>query len=306
MKKFTILGVSLLFIATLFIVYSCSNEINDSTKGDDEQRVLSITERYSICKTVAIYHSEGLDFAFNKIKKAREEQGSRGTISFLRSSSDDDKLSIVNDIVTEFMTQEQISQNIAKFDSFLNLERTKSIDEVSLRSAEEEKASVISFFENVVSEASAKGSSENLEAYIENVINTSEFASFSEIEQNELLLMFAIYIDSSNYWSKNIIEWSRICRGHDAPRLRSDDSLWDLICHYASVDGKGAVIGGTAGAIGGAVGGAMAGGVGAGPGAIAGGVGGAVSGAVAASLNEALSDEMEYIDGEFDKAIILE
>lgn len=289
----------LLFIASLFcsILFfsACSNEETDQIQANSDPVSLSIIERFAICKEVAVYHSKGLEFAYNKIKSSTDEK----TLPALRNVTRQGKMELINGIVTDFISNEPIRTNLLKYDCNINLNNRNAINTQNsiLRSGDSQDVPrIFTFFDHIVDVDKATNTA-SIQSLIESAINSEEFESFSEEEQNELLLMFAIFEDSSNYWTAHLNRWNNLVnrKNDNTTLLRSGETVLadDIdIINDASIwkaDAIGAIAGGVGGAIGGAIAGAFAGGVGAGPGAIAGGVGGAVSCAIASSLTVWLS-----------------
>jgi hypothetical protein len=283
--------ISIIVLLSLILGYTtCSNDNEMVPANTDENGVLSIEERYAITKEIATYHSEGLNFAYNKLKEIREIEKLSSSEVFLRDESKEDQLALINAVVNEFMSQELVS-NLSKFDSkikFINAENT--IQENAFRSDNENEEKIIkifSFFDNIVNTITDLSL---LELTIQNAINSEEFASFSEIEQNELLAMFAVFEDSANYWSKNSGKWDELLEGEN--NLRTDipknpNKLIveaDAIGYFAGSIG-GAITGGIIGAITGSI----AGGAGALPGGIIGWAAGAIGGGIGAAVTASLT-----------------
>jgi hypothetical protein len=276
--------IVLLFVVIMF--NACSNEESTSPQYSLDQE-LSIAERFSICKEIAIYHSEGLKFAYDKLKNIQKDQ-LYSSEHFFYSATQEEKKIVINSIVKEFMSQKQITDNLSKFDNKFQLRRTNDItSNMGLRSNIQSKA--LTFFDNSVENVTSQTL---VEPIIETAIDSKEFASFSEIEQNEVLFMFAIFMDSSEYWGDNLENWFVAGRPED-PIPPADPAKWwikVLVC--AMMDSRGGTIGSLAGAAGGAAGGAvigsLAGGVGAVPGAVGGAIGGGVSGGIAGAITASL------------------
>ncbi|MDR0865410.1 MAG: DUF223 domain-containing protein [Candidatus Symbiothrix sp.] len=291
MKKIFNVIVLLSFI---LIFAACSNE----ESVIDNQEVLSIQERYALTKQIAVYHSQGLDFAYNKLNDLRKAQGLNASEKFFRNISEQEQMAMINSIVSEFVSQEAVLSNLNEFDTKINFKRTADMSNNGiLRSSDNDEDPLIklfSFFDNVVDQTA---DTDLLKSLISNAISSEEFTLFSEVEQNELLALFAIFDDSSKYWSENGEKWNNLIDGESGV-LRSssvgDDNNIDpdmALSKVGKADAIGYFIGGLGGTIGGAitgaVGGAIAGGgVGAAPGAV---VGGAVGGA-AGAISKAVQD----------------
>ena len=293
MKKVFNLAISLLLVV---VFYSCSNEEISQIQFEEEPEVMSLSQRYNIAKEIAVYHSQGLEFALTRLKSIKSEDDLGFSTAFLRSSNSEKRENLVSDVVLEFMSQETIVSDFSRYENFRLEDNSKG---EFLKSSLNESGKISSFFDETVKNASDLTMNE-LEALLEKAISSDEFSNFSEADQNLLLLTFAIFIDSANYWESNLQEWKKsFHNSQNSPQLRGWwGDLWDTVVDYAITDAKGAVAWGLAGAAGGAVGGSFAGGAGAVPGALAGGAAGAVGGAVGNSVEKALGDEEEVNEEE--------
>jgi hypothetical protein len=274
MKKVFVFG----FISTVLLMFiSCTQEesVNfQSNTGKDT----SIAERFAICKEIAIYHSEGLKFIYDKLY-SNVNQGERNTTT--------------HSIVAEFMSQEHIKAGLSKYGGKLNLEEINAANPtVSFRGGGLTQTTPISILENTVKNIESIA---EIEPRIEAAFSTKEFLSLPEAEQNQLLLMFAVYMDSFNYWNENILDWVDP-DDHDLHPSRSWKAWAVFIGAVALADAKGGTISGAAGAAGGAAGGAVTGAIAGGIGAGAGAAGGAVGGGVAGGVSGAITASISYIE----------
>ena len=178
---------------------------------------------------------------------------------------------------------------MTQFENQIRLDKQK----ISLRSDNQEIPESMIFLGNIMEIIKDQKSIESMELIIEQEFASAKFASFSETEQNEVLLMLAVFLDSMGYWSDNLADWLNMSNTNNF-RSQIDDIYIDLtnednwktfvitaVCDMIGGNtggAAGAISTGTVGAIGGAIGGLFAGGIGAGPGAMVGGVGGAVGG----------------------------
>ena len=291
----------MIYSSVLFIVCicfaTCSNEESNSF-----QLETSIMERFATCKEVAVYHSAGLDFAYNKLKEMKKMNLSR---NLFFNVSAKEKVTLINSLTAEFVSQQYVVSNLSAANEKIDLLAVEKIfgKEVSFRSSDGSELSqdvlkLCDYFDSVIDRIA--GPSE-VNSIIENAIQSTEFTIFSADEQNTLLMMFAIYEDSSVYWEENLDNWKELINSDKSgTNLRaggtttSDDSvIGEDGLKIWKADALGGAIGIVSGAIGGAIGGAvigsLAGGVGAGPGAIAGGIGGAVSGGIAGALSASIT-----------------
>ncbi|MDR0866345.1 MAG: hypothetical protein LBO74_15655 [Candidatus Symbiothrix sp.] len=283
MKKIFNIAV-LLFCVIAFA--TCSNEESVPNQTNE-----SVAERFAVCKEAAVFHSEGLDFAYNKFNEIRKVEG----LNFLRTISKEKKLILINASVTEFISQKQIVSNLAVLDKKIHLMQFEevSMNQEHLRSENgleysPDDIKLLSFFDSVVDKVTDISA---VVPAIESAIRSEEFASFPEEEQNALLMMFAVYEDSSSYWDKNLDNWQNLLGEENILRSSVTDQVANIDIEGSTIwksDAAGAIGGGIGGAVGGAIGGALigalAGGVGAGPGAVVGAIGGAVSGAISTAI----------------------
>jgi hypothetical protein len=279
------------FLFCVIIFAACSNEESASNQTNS-----SVADRFATCKEAAVYHSQGLDFAYNQFKTMNK--GER--VRMFRNTSNQEKLAFINSSVREFMSQEKIVSKVSVLNKRINLENyeREALNQKILRSSGDIELSpailkLCSFFDSVVDKVTDISA---IKPAIESAIRSEEFASFSEEEQNELLMMLAVYEDSSKYWEENIGDWVEFLGGENSDGvLRSSinttttNPAENFDIEEAKIsgwkaDGAGFLGGAIFGAIKGGIIGAAAGGVGAGPGALAGGLIAGVEGAIASSI----------------------
>lgn len=297
MKK--VFNLSMLFFC-VFIYTTCSKEESNSFKSEEA----SIIERVASCKDIASYHSEGLDFAYNKLKEIKRSNPSK---NLFHKVSREDKMILINSLSVEFVSQQKVVSELSEANKkidFLMPENTSN-NEVVLRSSDGSKLTpnikkIYDFFDSVINSVSYGNMQDDF--IFENIIKSAEFIAFSTEEQNTLLLMLAIYDDSSKYWGENINNWKQLIN-EDNPNISLRSSVEgelddislddDLKLKLFTADAVGGVIGAYSGGVGGLIGGAIigsfAGGVGAGPGALAGGAAGAITGGIAGAISASIT-----------------
>ena len=278
-----------LLLLSIYAFNSCqSNQEEDKFVQADQ----SIQERFAISKEIASYHSDGLKFVYNQLKLQKN----------ILQTSGDVKDEFIRNATAEYMSQEKVHSRMAQFENQIRLEELK----ISLRSDNQEIPESLIFLDNILENVKDQKSIESIESIIEQAFASAEFASFSETEQNEILLMFAVFLDSMGYWSENLADWLNMSNTNNfrSQQLNETDieamsaeNKWKMYVFTAVCDmiggnnggTVGSIAGGLGGAAGGAVGGLFVGGVGAVPGAIAGGVGGIVAGGVSGFIAGAIS-----------------
>ncbi|MDR2087531.1 MAG: hypothetical protein LBP72_10235 [Dysgonamonadaceae bacterium] len=283
--------VVLLFSIVAFI--SCSNEESVSVHS-------SIKEKFAICKDAATYHSAGLDFAYNQFRKIREKENLRSSKNVFTQLSKEEKLDLINASVTEFLSQEKIISNLTEYDNKIRLTKAEKFrsDTNGFRSGNRleltpDEINLLSFFDQIVD---AITDISEVESVIESAIQSEEFAFFTENEQNELLLMFATYEDSSKYWEENMANWLELFNGEESNvSFRSSVTApaedWDIDL----LTQKNAWKADGAGLLGGLIGGAIFGSTLGPAGTIIGSVGGGLEGAIASSIAHLLTPNMTKI-----------
>jgi hypothetical protein len=231
---------------------TCSNE-----GTPESQDFLSIQERYEITKEIASYHSDGLDFAYNKLMEIRKNEELNPSKVFFRNESKEEKMILINTIVNDFVLQEKVVSNLAKYNNKINLGKFKKTDfnQVNLRSENglelgSDVIKLLSFFDSIVDSTVETG-----EPVIELAVRSEKFASFSEDEQNKLLMMFAVFEDSSKYWEEKTGSWEELLGEENIEgKLRSSRpqpyNTW-------KADGAGALGGLIGGALEGAISGSI-------------------------------------------------
>lgn len=141
---------------------------------------------------------------------------------------------------------------------------------------------LLGYFDKIVDQVTDISS---IESIILTSIKSEEFASFSEEEQNALLMMLAVYQDSANYWEENFDEWKELLGENEA----NGDLRADIIVarNEAEIDEalkKNGWKADGAGALGGLLGGAFFGSALGPAGTVVGAVGGAIEGAIVGSV----------------------
>jgi hypothetical protein len=290
MKKYLFIGW---LLSCVFSFMTCSEEGVDNNLDEKES---SISERFSIFKEIATYHSEGLGFAYEKIKNLPQKDFLALKPRF-RTATKDPKIDFITTLVTDYMFQEGVIANISLFETELKMEQVGNKGDLRSSNAQNDFSKIFSFFDKVTDKVTGITT---VQESIEAVIKSEEFTSLSEEEQNVLLFMFAIYEDSSNYWDENLVNWQDFLSeesdngglkaaaidGAEDIDLVSERSIWKVDAVGAVV---GAVGGAAAGAVSGAIAGSAVGGVGAAPGAAAGAVSGAISGGISTAIVASLT-----------------
>jgi|GEM_PF-3095703 len=263
----------LILIGTYFS--SCSDSEQDLYSNE---RAITIEERYQLSKDFAELHSKGLDFVYQDLYK-------HNTNSNLLRASESDYAELMGVSLAEFLSQEQAIATISDFNQKMNF-REKSM---ALRSSDDNQdiLEVLSFFDQAVDNIDNFLSPE-FEIY--QIIGSPEFAALSEVEQNQLLVLFAIFDDSANYWEESIEGWNDLFNDENNVATRSVGTIPNSVQVSANrTIAKADAIGGLSGAIGGGISGAI-GGAFAGPkGALAGGIGGFIGGGVGGAISASLT-----------------
>ena len=200
---FGIMSLTLLFVG----IKSCQS--NEEGKFNPMDK--SIQARFAICKDIAAYHSGGLEFVYNQLKGQKNIQ---------RISGDVEHTFIKNAII-EYMSQEKVRSRMEQFENQICLE-TKSI----LRSDNQEIPEYVVFIINILENILEQDAIESAKSVIYQALASSTFGSFSETEQNEILLLFAIFIDSVDYWSENLAYWDAIDEETDILRSGGEEETY--------------------------------------------------------------------------------
>jgi len=290
---FRLMSLNLLVVGFICVFNSCqSNYEEDKPLQADK----SILERFAIAKEIANYHSEGLKFVYNQLK---------GQKSILQMGRDV-KNEFIQQSVAEYMSEEKIQSRISQFENQICLEK----QDVFFRSGNQEPPETLIFFISVMENITDENA---IEPIIEQALASDKFNSFSEAEQNEVLLMLAVFMDSVDYWSENLEDWNDLknvtsnFRSGEVTNAGGGEIVEDVRWKYIFVTGLVDAIGGSNGAIkegligaaggagGGALGGILFGGLGAGPGAFVGGVSCGVGGMISGYINGAINASSGYV-----------
>lgn len=141
------------------------------------------------------------------------------------------------------------------------------------RSPEQSTDEFVAFIEESLASFEDIHDVELLKTKINQLVDGTEFGEYTKEDQDHILFVFAIYVDSYTYWKDNIDKWLDITH---APRTRwpmspAERELYRQAAQskYANSDAFGAVWGGVTGAWGGPIGFAA--------GWLAGGIGGSIA-----------------------------
>lgn len=269
-----------LFIVTLM---SCKKE-NDVQFAARSGNTLSAEDRDLIrqYENVGVYHNEGLEFIYAKIKtKIDEARVNNPSAQFIDVGVNGSELSNWS---SEFVR----GVYPTNFDFDYNPTFNRQIDNPELRNLSiVETSSRLGFnlsseLSEALNELEAILLDENLQLRSDSYEGLFErhLPNINLIEE-KVAFISAVNVGKSSvqYWDENLGAWFML-DNQPAPQNLNGGII-------AREDVKGAVGGAVTGAVGGAIAGAAAGGIGAIPGAAVGGLGGAVTGAVANSAAEA-------------------
>ncbi|MDR1654245.1 MAG: hypothetical protein LBS01_11500 [Prevotellaceae bacterium] len=287
MKK-SIFSIFAMVLATVFT--SCEKNENFSRQNTSQTTLM---ERFEVAQKAAGFHSGVLSAVFDTIQELKRTKG----VDFVRQSFLYEQEGEILDRVFAVYFGESVAQELCQFNSFPLVNNLPKEDrgKVLIKSVEantSEIAHLTDFYSSTVSDCM------DLDANRRNIIsaiNSQEIASaFSEEEQNTLLLMFAVFIDSYNYWTENINEWDGLFEvgqepeNPDLPSTPEGLKILKKIVALAMIDGQGIIDNkrdifkaALAGAGSGALIGLGAGGVNAATGALLGGMGAATGASVA-------------------------
>jgi hypothetical protein len=242
----------------------------------------AVEQRFEMAKKLAVFHSDGLKYAFEKLSYIQMEHSQT---NYLQNISREERITLFSNIATNYLNQNSVAiseyADIFKLSDEFNSKLVDYYDKIML---------------NILYEFKNHMSVEKVETAFENILKSNDFASFSETEQNRIILSFAIFLDSFHYWNYNYAKWNQAFGGEkviieDGPIIPVGTDGFRIptwvgrIIYIALTDSREGTLGIVAGAAGGAAGGAVVGalagaGAGAGPGAGIGAIGGGVSGGV--------------------------
>ncbi|MCL2596647.1 MAG: hypothetical protein FWD66_03110 [Paludibacter sp.] len=210
----------------------------------------AVNERYATAKQIAAYHSAGLEYVYNILK------GDGQILKNLYNADEKQRAEILLKITAEYVSKSDVKATLERLSKSFPTQ-----DAGNFKNTNAPKSA--NYFDGVVDNIA----NENLrEDAFTKAMNSKEFTAFSEPEQNDILLMFAIYADSYQYWNGNLKKW--IDLSISAVGKPTDPQI-NLISwgKLGKADAKGAIAGFIAGAITG---------VGAGGSALFGGIGNSV------------------------------
>jgi hypothetical protein len=286
MNKFNSISKKMfIFAAVIAMAFTAcdKNEISLSTDAVDSaitQKAArkDVDSRFLIAKEVATLHSDGLKFAYNQLEKIQELQP-----NYLEDISESELIEFCTRLGSDYMKQSEVTSSLLVFSNKLLFPETANTQ-------------VFVFTDKIYEDILAKDADYGMiEEIIEAAIKSNEFFNFTEAEQNNLLLSFAIFLDSYEYWAYSLDSWLSLSNVENdmqrmvVPKVQLKKiPKWLLnVIYIAHNDANGGLAGGVGGAIAGAVGGAITG-----PGVLvstgAGCAGGAIGGAVVASIGAAV------------------
>ena len=281
--------ITSVFIVIIFVYFcSCSNTDVEQKLPDDDIPTLSLQERYQSCKDLSKLHSDGLDAAYSALL-ADSRTGSSSRLRSVSNGSNniEEIAKIAGASITEFLSQEQAQATITDFNRKVKLQQPSGTNLLKSSGDKMDNSNVLSLFDNTVGSLTEFSA---VEQSIEETMYSDEFTALSEEEQNQLLLIFALFDDSSEYWTENSDNWNALFAGGNG------QSGFEPIVTVSNSIVKADAIGGGVGAIGGAIGGGIAGAIGGvffgGAGAIPGAISGAVLGAIRGGIAGAIGASM--------------
>jgi hypothetical protein len=262
----------------------------------------SLADRFSACREAASYHSAGLDFVYDKFKEMKNPR------EIFLNISNKERLTLIGSISEKFVSQSRVASRLSAIDTRVDLLAVEKITSPSVKSSESPVFSssiikICNYFDKVINGISIL--SEVQYAIVQGV-QSQEFASFSTDEQNTLLLMFAIYEDSSTYWAEDLGNWEILLNDDIAVKSNNvttpaeeevimEISFWRKVLAIAHQDAIGGLVGAVTGGIYGAMTGAGVGTAAAVVGAAPGALGGAAAGAVAGGISGAVGYSVEAV-----------
>ena len=236
----------------------------------------SVKERYETAKQIAVYHSAGLEYVFNVFKKDGK------LLQEVVSNKDEKQTAeVVLKVIVSHVSKSDVSAALERLSKNFPTQDAGNFKNTTMPKS-------VVYFDKVVDNIRDESLYEDAFA---KAMDSKEFTAFSEPEQNDILLMFAIYADSYQYWTGNLNNWSNLTVSvlppSDKPLIESNLKKFSWR-NVGKADAAGAIGGAVGGAIGGAIAGSAVGGVGAIPGAIGGALAGAVSVGAGTSVTYAL------------------
>lgn len=251
---------------------SCSNL--NTEKSDVELKVQTVLGKFTLCQELALFHSRGLEYSIEKFSQDAS----------YREATKDQKIAMITLATSDFSSQEAVFSTLRSFEAKISLNMPENV----LRSANNDSTDValiniLTYFDSVVDKII---DASLVHSAILSTIKSEEFLAFPEAKQNVLLLMFAIYENSSQFWSDNsniLASVPGVLKAGviDDYESETDDDANRRIWKADAVGGLAGLIGG---GIAGAITGSFAGGAGAISGGMTGAVGGAIGGAISGSL----------------------
>lgn len=200
-------------VLLLIMLVSCEkNSDKNPFKDQGEiERKRSLLARYDTAKKIAKYHSDALRYTYGQLEKSQELR-SKGNLRALSAFNLD---RIVGESVVSFFKQDSILLNMDNFRSFKipDIQDAKSAS--SLRTSDlldcnANLKSIMSFLFKTTDQISHTTTGEKIIDLFNQAILSDEFAFFSEEEQNQLLIMFSIFIDSAQYWDAHLVDWCNL------------------------------------------------------------------------------------------------